>query len=322
VPRRKVLALGEEPAAVQEVGQALASIGVEVDLFGSAQQVGAMLPYRYVFYVWDGDMAKLSTMLGFTRPVGQLILVAKEGSLSQTIAAMRDPRINHVLAPSRPDYSGLIVTAVKLFTGDIFGIEKYLPPATQVRYVRLRDYGGRTKAIDAVTAFAEGCGIRSKVRASIAQACEELLMNALYDAPVDEGGHSLFGQVSTKDRLGTPSPKPVSIRYAATEDRFAIAVRDRFGRLEKDTILNYLHKCMTSDQQIDRKEMGAGLGLYLVANAASEYVVNIAPGIATEVVCTFERKTARTPLRVMSVFLHPGEQAAAGTTAGATSAAG
>ena len=57
--------------------------------------------------------------------------------------------------------------------------------------------------------------------------------------------------------------------------------------------------------QIDRKTYGAGLGLYLVANAAASYVVNVAYGIATEVVCTFDRG-AKSPLRLVGMFVHPG----------------
>jgi hypothetical protein len=57
--------------------------------------------------------------------------------------------------------------------------------------------------------------------------------------------------------------------------------------------------------QIDRKTYGAGLGLYLVANAAASYVVNVAYGIATEVVCTFDRG-AKAPLRLVGMFVHPG----------------
>ena len=42
---------------------------------------------------------------------------------------------------------------------------------------------------------------------------------------------------------------------------FAVAVRDRFGRLAKNTILSYIDKCIHSPNQIDRKTYGAGLGL-------------------------------------------------------------
>ena len=36
----------------------------------------------------------------------------------------------------------MFVTAQKLLTGDIFGIEKYLPQGTAVHYARLRDFEG------------------------------------------------------------------------------------------------------------------------------------------------------------------------------------
>ena len=147
--------------------------------------------------------------------------------------------------------------------------------------------------------------MRRQVRTAIGQVCEELLMNALYDAPVDEEGHQIFAEIDPHDRIETRSPRPVSIRYAATDTQFAVAVRDRFGRLAKNTILSYIEKCITSPNQIDRKTYGAGLGLYLVANAAASYVVNVAYGIATEVVCTFDRG-AKSPLRLVGVFVHPG----------------
>jgi hypothetical protein len=201
--------------------------------------------------------------------------------------------------------NGLLVTGRKLLTGDIFGIEKHLPDGTPVYYARIRDFEGRGKAIDTVLDFAEHAKVRRQVRNSIGQVCEELLMNALYDAPVDADGKPVFAEVDPHDRTQSRSPRPVSIRFAATDETFAIAVRDRFGRLEKATILAYIDKCLHSSDQIDRKTYGAGLGLYLVANAAASYVVNVAPGIATEVVCTFDRGP-RTPLRQLGVFVHPG----------------
>src|SRR5690606_30734208 len=119
-------------------------------------------------------------------------------------------------------------------------------------------------------------------------------------------GRQVFAEIDPRERTKTQSPRPVSIRYAATDEQFAIAVRDRFGRLAKNTILAYIEKCLSSPVQIDRKTYGAGLGLYLVANAAASYVVNVAYGVATEVVCTFDRRQ-KAPLRLLSVFVHPGQ---------------
>ena len=174
-----------------------------------------------------------------------------------------------------------------------------------MHYVRLHDFIGRSRAIDTVLSYAEDVRMRRQVRTQIAAVCEELLMNALYDAPVDAAGRTIFADVDPHDRKDTHSPRPVSIRYAATDHGFAVAVRDRFGRLAKNTVLAYIEKCIQSPVQIDRKTYGAGLGLYLVANAAASYVVNVAYGIATEVVCTFDRG-AKAPLRLVGMFVHPG----------------
>ena len=104
----------------------------------------------------------------------------------------------------------------------------------------------------------------------------------------------------------------MSIRYAATETGFAVSVRDRFGRLDKATVLRYIDKCLHSPDQIDRKVYGAGLGIYLIANAATRFVLNVAPGMATEVICSFDRKGARGTLRSVSMFLYPGRAPAEG----------
>jgi hypothetical protein len=241
------------------------------------------------------------------RDGAQLVGVTPPSNLAAYTRLLADNRCNHVFTADDSGFNMVAVTVQKFVTGDLFGIEKYLPQGTEVHLTRLREYKGRTAAIDEVLAYAEKVGVRRQVRSAIGQVCEELLMNALYDAPVDERGAPLFAEVELKARLDRLSPRPVSIRYAATENGFAVSVRDRFGRLDKATVLRYIDKCLHSPQQIDRKVYGAGLGIYLIANAATQFVLNVAPGMATEVVCTFDRKTARAHLRALSVFVYPGQ---------------
>lgn len=265
-----------------------------------------VIPHRYVFLaVPDNDTEVVRNTLGMARDNSHLTIIVSEARLPTLIHYLEDPRVNHVIVGEELD-RGVFVTAQKLLTGDIFGIEKYLPEGTPVHYARIRDFDGRSKAVETVLDFASHARMRRQVRAAIASVCEELLMNALYDAPVDDKGSPLFADLDPKERTASRSPKPVSIRYAATETQFAVAVRDRFGRLAKNTIISYIKKCLTASDPIDRKAYGAGMGLFLVANAAASYVVNVAYGIATEVVCTFDRG-AKAPLRLVGVFVHPGE---------------
>ena len=307
VASQRVLAIAEDPATLDRLEAAIRAGGGQPVLVQSLSALEhGTIPFRFVVFAWSGEAAALEWLSVRLHPAAQLVAVIPPSPLGTFTRLLAGGPCSNVMTNDEAGFACVRVTVGKFVTGDLFGIEKYLPADTAVKLTRLRDYQGRQRAIDEVLEAAEEAGVRGKVRGQIGQVCEELLMNALYDAPVDEDGRLLFGEVAPKERLAQASPRPVSIRYGATDQLFAVSVRDRFGRLDKATILRYLEKCLHSGTQIDRKTYGAGLGLYLVANAAAQYVVNVAPGMATEVVCTFDRKGVRTGLRLLSVFIYPG----------------
>jgi len=308
---QRILAIADDPTTLKRLADAIQAGGANPVLVRGASmldQAPGPLPFRFAVYAWDGTKEGMNLVTSKMRDGAQLVGVTPPSNLAAFTRLLGDPRCNHVLTADDNGFNMVTVTVQKFVTGDLFGIEKYLPRDTPVHLTRLREYKGRTAAIDEVLAYAEKVGVRRQVRSAIGQVCEELLMNALYDAPVDDKGNAIFAEVEIKARLEQLSPRPVSIRYAATETGFAVSVRDRFGRLDKATVLRYIDKCLHSSQQIDRKTYGAGLGIYLIANAATQFVLNVAPGMATEVVCTFDRKTARASLRALSVFVYPGGQ--------------
>ena len=311
-PTQRILAIADDPTTLKRLADAIQAGGGSPVLVRGAKmldQAPGPLPFRFAVYAWDGTPEGLQHVTSKMRDGAQLVGVTPPTKLAAFTQLLADPRCNHVLTADDNGFHMTSVTVQKFVTGDLFGIEKYLPECTQVHLTRLREYKGRTAAIDEVLGYAEKVGVRRQVRSAIGQVCEELLMNALYDAPVDEHGNAIFAEVEIKARLEQLSPRPVSIRYAATETGFAVSVRDRFGRLDKATVLRYIDKCLHSSQQIDRKTYGAGLGIYLIANAATQFVLNVAPGMTTEVVCTFDRKSARASLRALSVFVYPGGEA-------------
>lgn len=305
--RHRVLAISPSLDRLRPMVQSLEKAGAEVDAIRSVEAIEVpRIGHRYIFIdVGECNRNDLDFVLQRSSKLTHIALVVNAAPLKEFTALLADPRINHIISHDELE-NGVFVTAQKLLSGDIFGIERYLPADTPVHYFRLNNFEGRSQAIDTIVNFAAESNIRKRLRDGIGQVCEELLMNALYDAPVDETGKQVFAEVDPCDRVDSCSPRPVSIRYAATETQFAIAVRDRYGRLAKNTIIVYINKCLNSPNQIDRKAYGAGLGLYLVANAAASYIVNVAYDIATEVICTFDRKS-KLPLRLVGVFTHPSE---------------
>jgi hypothetical protein len=171
-----------------------------------------------------------------------------------------------------------------LAVGNIFGMEKYLEGGEEVSYLRFQDFEGRQFVLAKIDEVAQRMKIRRMRRQHAVQAAEELVMNALYNAPRQDDGTMLFGNIDPHKRVAMDSPKPVSLRYAETEAGLYMAVRDRFGALNKQTVIAYLKKCLFSDAQIDRKTIGAGLGIFLTIKKVQSYIVNVAPDVATEVI--------------------------------------
>ncbi len=231
-----------------------------------------------------------------------LVVMCRQPSLAKMVERIRRSQANHMLSCDAAGIEALTVTLKKLISGDLFGLEKYGKATEAIQLQRLRSHEDRLRALETIETFAEAAGVRRSVRQSIVQATEELLMNALYDAPVDDSGQMIYADVPAKQRLTMLSPRPVSLRYAAHQDGFSIAVRDRFGRLDKATVLKILDKCLHKNDQVDRKTYGAGLGLYLTASTATDLVFNVARGVASEVICCFDRVPTR--LRTLSFFSH------------------
>jgi hypothetical protein len=91
-------------------------------------------------------------------------------------------------------------------------------------------------------------------------------------------------------------------------------VRDAFGTLERDTVLRYLHKCLHTSQQIDRKAGGAGVGLYLMVSVAAAVSFHVIPGISTEVICMFDLQAPRPGIAQLAYLVQadPGDRVPAG----------
>jgi hypothetical protein len=93
-----------------------------------------------------------------------------------------------------------------------------------------------------------------------------------------------------------------TVEYACDGATFALSVRDSFGTLRGETVLKYLDKCLHADEQIERKTGGAGLGLYIISNATTQFLISIHPNVATEATCTFDLNVPKVHLKSFGMF--------------------
>ncbi len=142
--KRRVLAISSNLDQLRRIVANLERAGAEVDAVRSLDAIESeIIPHRYVFIdVEEGDVGLVDTLVPRLRQKSHAAVVTPKAALAELTSYLRDHRVNHVIVGEELD-RGVFVTAQKLLTGDIFGIEKYLPAGTPVQYIPFRESIGR-----------------------------------------------------------------------------------------------------------------------------------------------------------------------------------
>jgi hypothetical protein len=202
---------------------------------------------------------------------------------------LKSPRCGSVITYDEQfEPEDFIITVTKLLHGQVFGLQKYFPWGVTLYNMEIGSYDEKVKALDVLNAYAELAGARGPVRDRMALVAEELIINALYHAPVDEDGVPLYQHLPRKELAGKHFERPVKVACASNGQHFAVAVRDAYGSLGKDTVVKFLGKGTHRELEPEQKESGAGLGLVTALKNANKLVFNLAPGSGTEVIALFD----------------------------------
>ena len=303
---RRIIAVTPEKAFGKQLAVALKAAGGAVDTYLALEDLGhGELSASLLVMHLDGVMAGAAQAL-IPRLTGdtRVIAVLPRSNLAAVVDIMQSSdRVAGMMVAEDFDMKLLTAMATRVLAGDIFGLEKHVPWGAQIHSFLVGDYQEKSLCIARISEFAESMSVRRKYRESIEQCLDEMLMNALYDAPVDEHGRPIFSEIPTKTRISLRVEQKVVVQYACDGKQFVVGVRDAFGTLDRATVLRYLHKCLHSEQQIDRKAGGAGLGLYLITNSSTGVYFNVLPGVATEAVCTFDLESPKVQLETLGFFI-------------------
>lgn len=175
-------------------------------------------------------------------------------------------------------------------------------------------YRPRTSAQrDAVTAelsaLAERAGAAGRMIGRIGEACHELLMNAMYDAPVDHYGHARYAHDRRAD-ISLDEHEVPTARLTTDGTLLAVQVSDPFGRLTRAQVLAGLRRGQAAaegagaEHIIDASHGGAGLGLWKIYAAATSTIVEIVAGQSTTVTAVFDLDLGARETRTLPPSLH------------------
>jgi hypothetical protein len=175
--------------------------------------------------------------------------------------------------------------------------------ATSVKF-RPRTTRDRDHAVAEISDLSERAGAQPRVQKRIAEVAHEMLMNAMYDAPVDsETGAPLYAHDRKQDVSLSDQEAP-TFRFATDGVHVALQVVDPFGRLTRDHVIDGILRGRSSTQVLDTSNGGAGLGLYQIYSLSTVLIIDVSPQRYASVTSFFDLDVAPREARGMPVSLH------------------
>lgn len=174
-------------------------------------------------------------------------------------------------------------------------------------------YRPRTSAdLDAVVAevswLGEKAGAPSRTAARLGEIAHELLMNAMYDAPVDDAGRVRYAH-DRKAAVNLEDQELPTFRLASDGVTLALQVVDNFGRLKRAQVLKSISRGLavsegSDDNVLDTSSGGAGLGLFRIYSGSAATVFEVEPGSYTMVTAFFDLNLNARDARTIPSSLH------------------
>lgn len=147
---------------------------------------------------------------------------------------------------------------------------------------------------DKMVAHLKNFKVRSTITDRCFQVAEEMLMNAIYDAPIDKSGTPLYNHLSRKEDVLLKPEQFSTFEYCMKNHIVAVSVTDPFGGLTRETLIDYLDSCYNGRagelNEESAEKGGAGRGLHIMVESADLTVFQVKRGVQTRVVSYFWQK--------------------------------
>ena len=216
---------------------------------------------------------------------GEKVVVVGDSELPGLVDLLRLPWINHVVSPGFLDggvwSSSLSGALWKIVADRRIPVSRFLGREFRGRQARVRDSARRDRRIESIAEYARENHVPSRALDQIREVAEELITNALYDAPAERSGGKV---VSRTERVVYPSGAGCTVTYGLSGQCFFLRVRDQYGTLTRTRLCDVLTRCASHGEvDLDTSRGGAGLGMWRVFNVASLVIVHVTPGHSTEI---------------------------------------
>lgn len=173
--------------------------------------------------------------------------------------------------------------------------------------VSLNSYDDKAKILAQIEELFDTVKLRWMVRADVMLAADELMCNALFNAPRD-GGVNSNGLNQAMNMAKSGSVRPANLRIGMDENQIAVVCIDEYGSLNPSRVFEKVKNCYDlgpgRSMNMDDAVGTAGIGSYLIFNACASYTIAVAKGSKTVVGATFDLARAKRPKTGPGKHLH------------------
>ena len=115
----------------------------------------------------------------------------------------------------------------------------------------------------------------------------ELMSNAIFNAPVDpKSGERKYIHVPRDKAIDLAHNEHIEVEFGVHDKYLALTVKDKFGLLDSNTVVQNLTRCQQKGQdQVRTTTGGAGMGMFMVLNMASQLDMYVIPNVSTTIAC-------------------------------------
>lgn len=189
-----------------------------------------------------------------------------------------------------------------------FGLEKFLGSESKIQILPITNSAHKHSVIESLKNYLEKAGFITRVSNLIITSCDEILMNAIFDAPVDELGKATYASTPRSTTFDF-AQKPAEMQIGFNGKVLGIAVIDSHGSIDKKRLLEHIGRSYESSEfKVKIHKAGAGLGLANVYRNCGGLMFSCESGVRTQVTL-FCKKTGsfkefKDQFRFLSTFMY------------------
>lgn len=222
--------------------------------------------------------------------------VARTTNASLIKTLLAQPNINHLVG--WPEFLTIprlwdLAFCLGRNPSDLPSLHDILPGTAGVSMWRPKTSVERDAVVERVGEIVESQLHDSRLGAAVSEVAYEMLMNAMYDAPVSGNGDGKY-RADRKQDVVLENHEVPTFRLASDGSLIVLEVTDPFGGLERGHVLDSLARGLSagaggSDEEVLNTDFGgAGLGMFRMFQQSTALICAVEPGELTRVLAVFD----------------------------------